>query len=268
MDWKAKTDETQAKPDVIWVDVVSGSEVNREHEPQRLLRVSGLAEPGDLAVTSYWLGDLAYTAIALASGVCLDSDWTAIDNEAPFDDTEAADRDWIAIQFPIPEAAALDAKALRRTMQILRELAAMDRPDGLTVEGQRAPDGSGAVMRARLAPAWPGQEEDGESAPGDIMVCEAPVAHWQGLPGLAGQSGAIPLWGWESMGSAVVSHTAHRLRKRLRESGYGLCSRVTVMYDGSGEERIRKMAWAIAATGTAGARPSRTDVTRLLERLA
>ena len=56
---KAKTEETQAKPEAAWVDVISGSEVHREHEPTRLLRVSGLAPPGDLGVTSYWLGGLA-----------------------------------------------------------------------------------------------------------------------------------------------------------------------------------------------------------------
>ena len=38
-------------------------------------------------------------------------------------------------------------------MRILRELAAMDMPDGLTVEGPRAPDGSGELVRARVAPS-------------------------------------------------------------------------------------------------------------------
>ncbi len=138
---KAKTDETQAKPDAAWVDVISGSEVHREHEPTRLLRVSGLAPPGDLGVTSYWLGGLAYTAIALAAGVWLAVDWTMIDNEEPFDDTEAEERDWIAVQLPIPADPALDARALHWAMRILSELAAMDMPDGLTVKGPRAPDG-------------------------------------------------------------------------------------------------------------------------------
>ena len=195
---KAKTDETQAKPDATWVDVISGSEVHREHEPTRLLRVSGVAPPGDLGVTSYWLGGLAYTAIALAAGVWLAVDWTMIDNEEPFDDTEAEERDWIAVQLPIPVEPALDAQALHRAMRILRELAAMDMPDGLTAEGPRAPDGSGELVRARVAPPWEAHESDGESAPGPIIVCEAPVAAWQGLLGLAGQRGAIPLWGPES----------------------------------------------------------------------
>ena len=144
---KAKTDETQEKPDATWVDVISGSEVHREHEPTRLLRVSGLAPPGDLCVTSYWLGGLAYTAIALAAGVWLAVDWTMVDNEEPFDDIEAEELDWIAIQVPIPADAALDARALHRAMRILSELAVMDMPDGLTVEGPRAPDGSGELVR-------------------------------------------------------------------------------------------------------------------------
>ena len=148
---KAKADETQAKPDARWVDVISGSEVHRKHEPTRLLRVSGLAPPGDLGVTSYWLGGLAYTAIALTAGVWLAVDWTMIDNEEPFDDIEAEERDWIAIQVPIPADPVLNARALHRAMRILSELAAMDMPDGLTVEGPRAPDGSGELVRVRVA---------------------------------------------------------------------------------------------------------------------
>ena len=151
--------------------------------------MSGLAPPGDLGVTSYWLGGLAYTAIALAAGVWLGVDWTMIDNEEPFDDIEAAERDWIAVQLPIPVNPALDAQALHRAMRILRELAAMDMPDGLTMEGPRAPDGSGELVRARVAPPREAHESDGESAPGPIIVCEAPVAAWQGLLGLTGQRG-------------------------------------------------------------------------------
>ena len=146
-----KTDETQAKPDATWVDVISGSEVKREREPTRLLRVSGLAEPGDLGVMSYCLDGLAYTAITMVSGVWRAVDWTMIDNEEPFDEIEAAERNWIAVQFPIPVDPPLDAQVLRRAMRILRELAAMDMPDGLTVKGPRAPDGAGELVRARVA---------------------------------------------------------------------------------------------------------------------
>ena len=123
----------------------------------------------------------------MASGVWLAVDWTMLDNEEPFDDIKAAARDWIAVQLPIPVDPALDAQVLRRVMRILRELAAMDMPDGLTVEGPRAPDGSGELVRARVAPSWEAHESDGESAPGQIIVCEAPVAAWQGLLGLSGQ---------------------------------------------------------------------------------
>ena len=138
----------------------------------------------------------------------------------PFDDAEAEERDWIAVQLPIPADAALDAQVLHRAMRILRELAAMDMPDGLTVEGPRAPEGSGELVRARGAPPWEAQESDGESAPGPIIVCEAPVAAWQGLLGLPGQRGATPLWGAESKERAIVAHMTHRVRQRLRETGY------------------------------------------------
>ena len=106
-------------------------------------------------------------------------------------------------------------------MRILRELAAMDMPDGLTVEGPRAPDGSGELVRSRVAPPWEAHESDGESAPGQIIVREAPVAAWQGLLGMTGQRGAIPLWGPESKERAIIAHMTHRVRQRLRETGYG-----------------------------------------------
>ena len=86
------THGAQANPDATWVNVIEGSEVHREREPTRLLRVSGRAPPGDLGVTSYWLGGLAYTAIALAAGEWLTVDWTMIDNEEPFDEIEAGER--------------------------------------------------------------------------------------------------------------------------------------------------------------------------------
>ena len=265
---KTNTDEAQAKPEAPWVDVIAGSEVHREHEPTRLLRVSGLAPPGDLDMTSYWLGGLAYTAIALAAGVWLAVDWTMIDNEEPFDEFEAAERDWIAVQLPIPADPALDAQALHRAMRILSELAAMDMPDGLTVEGPRAPDGSGALVRARFALPREPHEREGESVPGEFIVCEAPVAAWQGLLGLIGQPGAIPLWGPESNERAIIAHMTHRLRERLRETGYGLGTPVTGVHEGSGHKRVRKLAWGIAATGAEAAPSSRRDVKRLLARLA
>ena len=231
-------------------------------------RLSGLAPPGDLGAMSYWLGGLAYTAVALAAGVWLAVDWTMIDNEEPSDEIEAAERNWIAVQLPIPVDSALDARALRQAMRILGELAAMDMPDGLTLEGARAADGSGALVRARVAPRWEARESDGEFAPGEIIVCEAPVASWQGLLGLTGQPGAIPLWGPESKERVIIAHMTHRLRERLRETGYGLCTPVTGMHEGIGNERVRTMAWGIAATGTVAGSSSRGDVKRLLEMLA
>ena len=93
----------------------------------------------------------------MASGVWLAVDRMMIDNDESFDDIEAAERDWIAVQLPIPVDSALDAQVVRRMMRILRELAAMDMPDGLTVEGPRAPDGSGDLVRARVAPPWEAQ---------------------------------------------------------------------------------------------------------------
>ena len=74
----------------------------------------------------------------MASGNWLAVDWTMIDNEEAFDDIEAAERDWIAVQLPIPVNSVLDAQVLHRVMRILRELAAMDMPDGLTVRGARS----------------------------------------------------------------------------------------------------------------------------------
>ena len=59
----------------------------------------------------------------------------------------------------------------------------------------------------------------------------------------------------------------HRVRQRLRETGYGLCTPVTGVHEGSGNERVRKMAWGITVTGTAAGAPSRRDVKRLLELL-
>ena len=38
---KTNAHEAQAKPEATWVDVISGSEVHREREPTRLLRVRG-----------------------------------------------------------------------------------------------------------------------------------------------------------------------------------------------------------------------------------
>ena len=95
------------------------------------------------------------------------------------------------------------------------------------------------------------------------------MAAWQGLLGLTGQRGAIPLWGPESKERAIIAHMTHRVRKRLRETGYGLCTPpVTGMHEGSGNERVRKMAWGIAATGTAPRSAIRRDVKGLLELLA
>ena len=59
----------------------------------------------------------------------------------------------------------------------------------------------------------------------------------------------------------------HRVRQRLQETGYGLCTPVAGMHEGSGNERVTKMAWGIAATGTPAGSPSRRDVKRLLELL-
>ena len=127
-------------------------------------------------------------------------DWTMIDNEEPFDDTEAEERDWIAVQLPIPADAALDAQVLHRAMRILRELVAMDMPGGLTVECPRAPEWSGELVRARVAPPWEAQENDG------------------GCPDSGGQhrSGARKA---KSKERAIVAHTTHRVRQRLRETG-------------------------------------------------
>ena len=38
---KTNAHEAQAEPEATWVDVISGSEVHREREPTRLLRVLG-----------------------------------------------------------------------------------------------------------------------------------------------------------------------------------------------------------------------------------
>ena len=201
----AKTDEAEAKLDATWVDVISGSEVQREREPTGLLRVSGLIEPGDLGVMSYWLGGLAYTAIAMASGVWLTVDWTMIDNEEPFDNIEAAERHWIAIQLPIPVDPALDAQVLHRVTRILRALAAMDMPDGLTVEGPRAPDGFGELVRARVAPPWETHEWDGESAPCEIYCVRSAGG------GLAGVARADRRAGGDSaVGPAEQGESHHR----------------------------------------------------------
>ena len=148
-----KTDAERPRLDVSWVEITAGTEVAREREPIRLLRVSGLAGPGDLDAMSFWLGDLAYTAIALATGQRLVADWATIDNEVPFDEEEAATREWIAIHIPIPGADALDTLALKRSIQILGALATMDRPDGLTIEGPKVPGERHALMRARVAQA-------------------------------------------------------------------------------------------------------------------
>ena len=144
----------------------------------------------------------------------------------------------------------------------------MDRPDGLTTEGPRAPDGSGALVRARLALPWEPHVGEGETTPDTLIVCEAPVAAWQGLLGLTGQPGAIPLWGPENSERAIIAHMTHRLRERLRETGHGLCTPVTGVHEGSGDKRARKMAWGIAATGAKPATSRRRDVERVLARLA
>ena len=206
---------------------------------------------------------MAYTAIAMASGVWLAVDWTMLDNEEPFDDIKAAERDWIAVQLPIPVDPALDAQVLHRVMRIMRELAAIDMPDGLTVAcaprtGPASSCGHGSRRRGRRTKAT----ENPHRA--RSIVCEAPVAAWQGVVGLTGQRGAIPLWGPESKERAIIAHMTHWVRQRLRETGYGLCTPVTGMQEGSGNERMRNMAWAIAATGTAAGSPSRRDVKRLL----
>ena len=72
---------------------------------------------------------------------------------------------------------------LYRVMRILRELAAMDMPDGLTVEAPRAPVGFGELVRARVAPPWEAHESDGESASSQIIVCEAPWRPGRGCSG-------------------------------------------------------------------------------------
>ena len=172
-------------------------------------------------------------------------------NEEPFDDIEAAERDWIGVQPPIPVDPVPDAQVLSRVMRILREIAAMDMPDGHTMEGPCAPEGSGELVRARVARSWEAHDRDGKSAPGQIIVCEAPVAAWQGLLGPNRQRGAIPLWGPESKERAIIAHMTHRVRQQLGESGYGLCTSVMGMQEGSGNERVRKIAWGISATGTA-----------------
>ena len=140
--------------------------MHREHEPTRLLRVSGLVPPGDLGGTSHWLGGLAYTATALAAGVCLAADWTMIDNEEPLDDFASAERDWTAVQLPVPVGPGLDTQVLHRVIRTMREFAAMDMPDGLTAKGPRAPNGSGALVRGGVAPPWEEDENDVESAQG------------------------------------------------------------------------------------------------------
>ena len=93
------------------------------------------------------------------------------------------------------------------------------------------------------------------------------MAAWQGLLGLTGQRGAIPLWVPERNERAIIAHMTHRVRQRLRETGYGLCTPVTGVHEGSGNERVRKMAWGIAATGTGAGSPCRRDVKGLLELL-
>ena len=261
---EATSIDTVPDLDVTWVDITSGTEVQREVEPWRLLRVRGRAGPGDLNATSYWLGDLAYTVIALATGVWLPADWSRIDSEVPFD--EAEERNWIAIQIPIPGVTTLTAGALHRSMQILRALAAMDRPDGLSVESAPAGDGKGTLMRARPAPRW--RAEDKGLVSDDIIVCQAPLAPWQGLLELTRAPGSIALRGADSVESAAAAHAAHRLRLRLRESGYRLCTQVTVMHDGSGGKRAGAMAWGIARTDSASGAASGRELKLLLEGLA
>ena len=172
MELKPKTEAARSRLDTSWVDISSGTEVQREREPQRLLRVTGVAGGGDLVAMSFWLGDLAYTAIALVSGQWFAPDWSSVDMEVPLDEDEAETRDWIAVQVPIPGPTGLDALALKRSIQILGALASMDRPDGLTVEGPKV--------------AGDERADDEEPERPDLIVCEAPIAAWRSVFGLTG----------------------------------------------------------------------------------
>ena len=69
-----------------------------------------------------------------------------IDNEQSFDEVDAVKRKWIAVHFPILVDSALIEQVVHRVMRILRELAAMDIPDG--IYGGRSAR-SGRIRRSR-----------------------------------------------------------------------------------------------------------------------
>ena len=263
------TSESPQGLDTTWVEVSAGTKVQREQPPQRLLRVSGHAGPGDLVAMSFWLGDLTYTAIALATGQWLTPSWDRIDREQHFDEDEDEMRDWIAIQVPIPNDSAFDARALNDTMQILGALATMNRPDGHTLESRSKAPSEPTLLRARIAKREPFEVPDEAGPSADLIVCEAPMGPWRTLAEHSASKGAIPIWGASDANQTVIEHTAQRVRVRLRNTGWELRRNVARKHDGS--ESVwtpQAMAWCLSPTGTPKTPPTTDNVQALIDEVA
>ena len=222
-----------------WVETLGARLVEREHAPQRLLRIEGRTDPAcDTAAVEFWLSDQARTAMTLASGERLDESWEDIEAECALDDDENENREWIAIHVPTP--ASIGTDTLKQAAQLLGALAAMNRDDGGTIRARARNHEAGHMLRGRITrPERPG----GEWAPerlGEQVVCEAGSNTLNEMLNAARESG------WDADRERVERMLAHmevEIRERLARIGWALASPVVAAHNGYSVEATDRIAW-------------------------